>query len=189
MADFPGKVSTQTSSQEPQRSFGIPSSVDMNFIKSIPGILLLAEIVSWKNFQLHFPCFVTCFFGVCSLASFLLSKTFIFPSSYTHTHFSMLFVYSSKNNAEFPVWEILRLCRCWLIKQTNHAHVLWIMVIMFQLGYYVDVRFITTDSPACLHRVCAEVDNVYIVLALGVFPHWANMQVCRYSTSLCLCVI
>ncbi|KAK9958937.1 hypothetical protein ABG768_011033 [Culter alburnus] len=45
MADFPGKVSTQTSSQEPQRSFGIPSSVDMNFIKSIPGILLLAEIV------------------------------------------------------------------------------------------------------------------------------------------------
>ncbi|ROL43293.1 hypothetical protein DPX16_17114 [Anabarilius grahami] len=45
MADFPGKVSTQTSSQEPQRSFGIPSSVDMNFIKSIPGILLLAEIL------------------------------------------------------------------------------------------------------------------------------------------------
>ncbi|XP_077049451.1 plasmolipin [Siphateles boraxobius] len=45
MADFPGKVSTQTSSQEPQRSYGIPSSVDMNFIKGIPGILLLAEIV------------------------------------------------------------------------------------------------------------------------------------------------
>ncbi|XP_051725555.1 plasmolipin [Ctenopharyngodon idella] len=45
MADFPGKVSTQTSSQEPQRSFGIPLSVDMNFIKGIPGILLLAEIV------------------------------------------------------------------------------------------------------------------------------------------------
>ncbi|CAM4582107.1 unnamed protein product [Leuciscus chuanchicus] len=45
MADFPGKVSTQTSSQEPQRSYGILSSVDMNFIKSIPGILLLAEIV------------------------------------------------------------------------------------------------------------------------------------------------
>jgi len=46
MADFPGKVSTQTSSQEPQRSYGIPSSVDIDFIKGIPGILLLAEIVS-----------------------------------------------------------------------------------------------------------------------------------------------
>ncbi|NP_001116171.1 plasmolipin isoform X1 [Danio rerio] len=45
MADFPGKVSTQTSSQEPQRSFAISSSVDMGFIKSIPGILLIAEIV------------------------------------------------------------------------------------------------------------------------------------------------
>ncbi|XP_067276570.1 plasmolipin isoform X2 [Pseudorasbora parva] len=45
MADFPGKVNTQTSSQEPQRSYGIPSRVDMDFIKSIPGILLLAEIV------------------------------------------------------------------------------------------------------------------------------------------------
>ncbi|KAG1963805.1 plasmolipin [Pimephales promelas] len=45
MADFPGKVSTQTSSQEPQRSYGIPSSVDIDFIKGIPGILLLAEIV------------------------------------------------------------------------------------------------------------------------------------------------
>ncbi|KAK7152063.1 hypothetical protein R3I94_008411 [Phoxinus phoxinus] len=45
MADFPGKVSTQTSSQEPQRSYGIPASVDMDFIKGIPGILLVAEIV------------------------------------------------------------------------------------------------------------------------------------------------
>ncbi|XP_052008370.1 plasmolipin-like isoform X2 [Xyrauchen texanus] len=45
MADFPGKVNTQTSSHEPQRSFGFPSIGDANFIKTIPGILLLAEIV------------------------------------------------------------------------------------------------------------------------------------------------
>ncbi|XP_051580241.1 plasmolipin-like [Myxocyprinus asiaticus] len=45
MADFPGKVNTQTSSPEPQRSFGIPSIGNANFIKTIPGILLLAEIV------------------------------------------------------------------------------------------------------------------------------------------------
>ncbi|XP_051513280.1 plasmolipin-like [Myxocyprinus asiaticus] len=45
MADFPGMVNTQTSSNEPQRRFGIPSIVDVNFIKTIPGILLLAEIV------------------------------------------------------------------------------------------------------------------------------------------------
>lgn len=49
MADFPGKVNTQTSSQEPQRSFAISSSVDMGFVKSIPGILLIAEIVSSNN--------------------------------------------------------------------------------------------------------------------------------------------
>lgn len=49
MADFPAKVSTQTSSNEPQRSYGILAKVDMDFIKSIPGILLLAEIVSCKN--------------------------------------------------------------------------------------------------------------------------------------------
>uniref|UniRef100_A0A673M0X2 Plasmolipin n=1 Tax=Sinocyclocheilus rhinocerous TaxID=307959 RepID=A0A673M0X2_9TELE len=42
MADFPGKVNTQTSSSEPQRSSG--SMVDMDFIRSIPGILLIAEI-------------------------------------------------------------------------------------------------------------------------------------------------
>ncbi|XP_016086310.1 plasmolipin-like [Sinocyclocheilus grahami] len=44
MADFPGKVNTQTSSSEPQRSSGIPAIVDMDFIRSIPGILLIAEI-------------------------------------------------------------------------------------------------------------------------------------------------
>ncbi len=54
MADFPGKVNTQTSSSVPQR---IPAMVDMDFIKSIPGILLATEIVSWKII-LHFPCFV-----------------------------------------------------------------------------------------------------------------------------------
>lgn len=43
MADFPGKVNTQTSSNGPQR---IPAKVDMDFIRSIPGILLVAEIVS-----------------------------------------------------------------------------------------------------------------------------------------------
>lgn len=46
MADFPGKVNTQTSPAETQRRFEIPSNVDVNFIKSIPGILLLLEIVS-----------------------------------------------------------------------------------------------------------------------------------------------
>lgn len=46
MADFPGKVNTQTSSSEPQRSYAIPEKVDMGFIRSIPGILLVAEIVS-----------------------------------------------------------------------------------------------------------------------------------------------
>lgn len=45
MADFPGKVNTHTSLPEPQRSFGIPFYIDVNFIKSIPGILLLLEIV------------------------------------------------------------------------------------------------------------------------------------------------
>ncbi|KAI2653522.1 plasmolipin [Labeo rohita] len=45
MADFPGKVNTQTTSSEPQRSFGIMGMVDMDFIKSIPGMLLIAEIV------------------------------------------------------------------------------------------------------------------------------------------------
>lgn len=50
MADFPGKVNTQTTSSEPQRSFGIMGMVDMDFIKSIPGMLLIAEIVSWKNY-------------------------------------------------------------------------------------------------------------------------------------------
>ncbi|XP_016411461.1 plasmolipin-like [Sinocyclocheilus rhinocerous] len=45
MADFPGKVSTQTSSNEPQRSSGVPAMVDMDFIKSVPGILLLTEII------------------------------------------------------------------------------------------------------------------------------------------------
>lgn len=45
MADFPGKVNTQTSSSEPQRSYAIPEKVDMGFIRSIPGILLVAEII------------------------------------------------------------------------------------------------------------------------------------------------
>ncbi|XP_016320780.1 plasmolipin-like [Sinocyclocheilus anshuiensis] len=45
MADFPGKVSTQTSSNEPQRTYGVPAMVDMDFIKSVPGILLLTEII------------------------------------------------------------------------------------------------------------------------------------------------
>ncbi len=47
MADFPGKVNTQTSSSVPQR---IPAMVDMDFIRTVPGILLATEIVSWKNY-------------------------------------------------------------------------------------------------------------------------------------------
>ncbi|XP_017546974.1 plasmolipin [Pygocentrus nattereri] len=47
MADFPGKVNTETSS--PQSQAGsmqlMNVSMDLNFIKTIPGILLLAEIV------------------------------------------------------------------------------------------------------------------------------------------------
>ncbi|KAF5895058.1 plasmolipin, partial [Clarias magur] len=47
MADFPGKVNTQTSS--PQLETGpthiMNASIDLNFIKSVPGILLLVEIV------------------------------------------------------------------------------------------------------------------------------------------------
>ncbi|XP_036440906.1 plasmolipin [Colossoma macropomum] len=47
MADFPGKVSTETSS--PQSQTGsmqlMNISTDLNFIKTIPGILLFAEIV------------------------------------------------------------------------------------------------------------------------------------------------
>lgn len=44
MADFPGKVNTQTSSSvsSPQR---IPAMVDMDFIRTVPGILLATEIV------------------------------------------------------------------------------------------------------------------------------------------------
>ncbi|XP_059362552.1 plasmolipin-like [Carassius carassius] len=44
MADFPGKVNTQTSSSEPHRSYGSTLTADMDFIRSIPGILLIAEI-------------------------------------------------------------------------------------------------------------------------------------------------
>ncbi|KAL7878755.1 hypothetical protein AOLI_G00097290 [Acnodon oligacanthus] len=47
MADFPGKVNTETSS--PQSQAGsmhlMNAPMDLNFIKTIPGILLLAEIV------------------------------------------------------------------------------------------------------------------------------------------------
>lgn len=46
MADFPGKVNTQTSPSEPQRSYGTTAMADMDFIRSIPGILLIVEIVS-----------------------------------------------------------------------------------------------------------------------------------------------
>uniref|UniRef100_A0A8C1X275 Plasmolipin n=1 Tax=Cyprinus carpio TaxID=7962 RepID=A0A8C1X275_CYPCA len=44
MADFPGKVNTQTSPGEPQRSYGTTAMADMDFIRSIPGILLIVEI-------------------------------------------------------------------------------------------------------------------------------------------------
>ncbi|XP_042600072.1 plasmolipin-like [Cyprinus carpio] len=44
MADFPGKVNTQTSPSEPQRSYGTTAMADMDFIRSIPGILLIVEI-------------------------------------------------------------------------------------------------------------------------------------------------
>ncbi|TRY82866.1 hypothetical protein DNTS_022073 [Danionella cerebrum] len=43
---MPGKVNTQTGShQEPQRTSMVSLNVDMDFIKSIPGILLIAEFV------------------------------------------------------------------------------------------------------------------------------------------------
>ncbi|KPP66656.1 hypothetical protein Z043_114826 [Scleropages formosus] len=53
MAEFPAKVSTQTSSPAAQRAIGSGSksivlqyvSVDLHFLGSVPGILLLAEIV------------------------------------------------------------------------------------------------------------------------------------------------
>ncbi|KAF4091598.1 hypothetical protein AMELA_G00038690 [Ameiurus melas] len=44
MADFPGMVNTQTSSQTSHASV-MNAFVDLNFIKSLPGILLLVEIV------------------------------------------------------------------------------------------------------------------------------------------------
>uniref|UniRef100_A0A8C2CQT7 Plasmolipin n=1 Tax=Cyprinus carpio TaxID=7962 RepID=A0A8C2CQT7_CYPCA len=44
MADFPGKVNTQTSPSEPQRSYGTTAMADMDLIRSIPGILLIVEI-------------------------------------------------------------------------------------------------------------------------------------------------
>ncbi|XP_052437801.1 plasmolipin [Carassius gibelio] len=44
MADFPGKVNTQTRSSEPHGSYGSILMADMDFIRSIPGILLIAEI-------------------------------------------------------------------------------------------------------------------------------------------------
>ncbi|TSX16991.1 Plasmolipin [Bagarius yarrelli] len=46
MADFPGKVNTQTSSPQSQSSAQIMNvSYDLNFIKSFPGILLLVELL------------------------------------------------------------------------------------------------------------------------------------------------
>ncbi|XP_076846970.1 plasmolipin [Brachyhypopomus gauderio] len=47
MADFPGKVSTETSSPQPQTGARhlMNISMDLIFIKTIPGILLLMEIV------------------------------------------------------------------------------------------------------------------------------------------------
>lgn len=51
MADFPGKVNTQTSSPQFQTdSMSVMNiSVGLNFIKSVPGILLLVEIVSCEK--------------------------------------------------------------------------------------------------------------------------------------------
>ncbi|KAI4880849.1 hypothetical protein NFI96_010997 [Prochilodus magdalenae] len=47
MADFPGKVNTETSSPQPRGGSVqlMNASMDLNFIKTIPGILLIAEIV------------------------------------------------------------------------------------------------------------------------------------------------
>ncbi|XP_007249231.2 plasmolipin [Astyanax mexicanus] len=47
MADFPGKVNTETSSPQAQAASWqlMNVSMNLNFIKTIPGILLIAEIV------------------------------------------------------------------------------------------------------------------------------------------------
>ncbi|KAG7333249.1 hypothetical protein KOW79_003384 [Hemibagrus wyckioides] len=47
MADFPGKVNTQTSSSQSQTGpvQVMNVSFDLNFIKSMPGVLLLVEII------------------------------------------------------------------------------------------------------------------------------------------------
>ncbi|XP_072551264.1 plasmolipin [Salminus brasiliensis] len=47
MADFPGKVNTETSSPQTQTTSWqlMNVSMDLNFFKTIPGILLIAEIV------------------------------------------------------------------------------------------------------------------------------------------------
>ncbi|XP_026879291.2 plasmolipin [Electrophorus electricus] len=48
MADFPGKVNTETSSPQPQTGLRqhMNISMDFVFVKTIPGILMLVEIVT-----------------------------------------------------------------------------------------------------------------------------------------------
>ncbi|XP_046890968.1 plasmolipin [Hypomesus transpacificus] len=45
MADFPSKVTTETSSPQPNQGFAISAFLDLEFIKTIPAILMMAEIV------------------------------------------------------------------------------------------------------------------------------------------------
>ncbi|KAM9302337.1 plasmolipin [Gastrophryne carolinensis] len=45
MAEFPGKVSTQTSTQEAGRGFPSFCAPDISFLRSIPGILMIVQIV------------------------------------------------------------------------------------------------------------------------------------------------
>lgn len=44
MADFPGKVTTETSSPQPRPSSAISTYLDLDFIKTIPAILMMVEI-------------------------------------------------------------------------------------------------------------------------------------------------
>ncbi|GLD60653.1 plasmolipin [Lates japonicus] len=64
MADFPSKVTTETSSPNSQRSqqggnslrgltANVTTMMDMSFIRSIPGILMIAEIDIWQPLLLQ----------------------------------------------------------------------------------------------------------------------------------------
>ena len=53
MAEFPSKVTTETSSPQPNQGFAISAFLDLEFIKTIPAILMIAEIVSYTALRLN----------------------------------------------------------------------------------------------------------------------------------------